>query len=199
LDDLIFNKKKHEYITEEGTKLPSVSEIISCLSNFCYGDVDPFVLQRAAERGTAIHELAQNLDYDGLVDCPAEYSGYMQAYAQFCREHHHLWILKEEPMRCKDDYAGTLDRYGVVDEDNVLIDIKTNSKLSGKQLTLYETQLNLYRRMLEDHEYPVEHMYILHLKKDGEYKLIEVDRTDELANACLTIWKRMHERKRRKK
>ena len=198
MDDLIFKAKKHEYVTEDGKKLPSVSDIISCLSYFCYGEIDKFILEQAAQRGSKIHELTQFLDEVGITECPYELSGYVQAYAKFLNEHEHRWVLTEEPMRYMDDYAGTIDRFGIVDDVKVLLDIKTNSKLSGKQLTLYETQLNLYRRMLENHDYPVERMYILHLKRDGEYKLIDVEKTDELANMCLFIWKKMHERKRRK-
>lgn len=198
MDDLTLTNK-HEYVTEDGKKLPSVSDIISCLSNLCYGNVDKFILEQAAQRGTAVHELTLDLDRHGIVDCPSEYAGYVQAYAKFLTEHVMRWVLKEEAMRYQDEYAGTIDRFGIIDDERVLVDIKTNSKLSGKQLTLYETQLNLYRRMLENHDYPVERMFILHLMRDGEYKLIEVERTDELADMCLFIWKKMHERKRRKK
>ena len=198
MDNVILNVKKHEYITEDGKKLPSVSDIISCLSYFCYGNVDPYILEQAAKRGTDIHQLTIDLEIDGIIDCPEEYSGYLQGYARFLNEHPLYWMFKEEPMRYQDVYAGTIDRYGVVDDKRTLIDIKTNSKLSGKQLKLYETQLNLYRRMLENLEHPVECMFILHLKKDGDYELIKVEKTDELADMCLFIWKTMHERKRRK-
>ena len=66
-------------------------------------------------------------------------------------------------------------------------------------MVVYEAQLNLYRRMLEAHEEKVEQMFILHLKKDGGYTLEEVNIDDRLADDCLNIYKRMHERKRRNK
>jgi hypothetical protein len=52
--------------------------------------------------------------------------------------------------------------------------------------------------MLEAHEEKVEQMYILHLKKDGSYKLIEIPISDELADACLLIHKRINTKSKTK-
>ena len=198
MDDLIFRQKKHEYITSDGKKLPSVSEIISCLSNSVYADVDKDILETAAQRGTAVHELSRELETKRILECPEEYSGYLQAYAKFLQEHSVNWTYIEEPMRHSKGYAGTLDRYGVVDDVCTLLDIKTNSKITGKNLVVYEAQLNLYRKMLEEHWCNPAKLYVLHLMKDGTYELYDIPISDELADICWLIYTRMHERKRRK-
>lgn len=201
MDDLIFIASKHKYITADKKKLPSVSEIIEPLSKLVYGSIDAEVLAIAAMRGSQIHELTVKLDTEKMVEAPYDLSNYLLAYATFLREHTVQWFKRytEEPMRYFDDYAGTIDRFGLVDDKRTLVDIKTSSKITNKNMVVYEAQLNLYRRMLEAHEEKVEQMFILHLKKDGGYTLEEVNIDDRLADDCLNIYKRMHERKRRNK
>lgn len=198
-DDVSLIAKNHKYVTTDGKKLPSVSEIIEPLSKCVYGEIDAEVLAIAAMRGTLIHELTEQLDTQKIIECPEEVSGYLTAYADFLREHSVRWLYTEKALRLDYEYAGTIDRFGFVDDKRVLVDIKTSSKITGKNLVVYEAQLNLYRRMLEAHEERVERMVVLHLKKDGEYTLEEINIDDTLADDCLYIYKRMHERKRRSK
>ena len=193
MDDLIFIAEKHEYITADGKKLSSVSEITEPMSLMLYKSVDPEVLAIAAMRGSAIHEATVILDEHKIAEVSAELGGFVQGYADFVHDHSARWIRKytEQPMRYKDEYAGTIDRFGDVDGKKTLVDIKTCSRIAKKNLSVYEVQLNLYRRMLEAHEEKVEQMFILHLKKDGKYKLIPIPIADELTDACLLIHNRM--------
>ena len=191
--------KGHKYVLADGTKVPSVSEIIEPLSKLVYGDIDTEVLAWAQMRGTAVHELTVKLDNERIAEAPYELSGYLEAYAKFLQEHKVRWIYTEKPFAKDREYAGTIDRYGFVDDIRTILDIKTSSKITGKNLVVYEAQLNLYRRMLEAHEEQVNRLVILHLKKDGGYTLEEINIDDRLADDCLNIYKRMHERKRRTK
>ena len=199
MDDVIFIAKKHKYMTKDEKVLPSVSEIISPLSKTIYDSVDPEVLAVAALKGSTIHGYTVELDNAQIIECEEELSGYLLAYVKAVREHDIHWRkdMTEKPMRYFDEYAGTIDRYGDVDGKKTLVDIKTPSSMPNKKLVVYEAQLNLYRRMIEAHEEKVEQMYVLHLKKDGEYSLIEIPIDDTLADMCLYIHKRMKERKRR--
>ena len=74
-----------------------------------------------------------------------------------------------------------------------MLDIKTSSTI---QKPLYTAQLNLYRKMLPD---PIEQLVILHLKKDGTYKLIDIPIEDTLADACVTLHEALNKKKRSKK
>ena len=193
MDDVILIAETHEYVTTDGLKLPSVSDITSLVSNLIYKSIDPEVVAMAAMRGSAIHGYTVELDDKNVVECPKELSGYLQAYVNACNEHDMRWFKNytEQAMRYGKEYAGTIDRFGDVDGKKTLVDIKTNSRITKQNLVAYETQLNLYRWMLEAHEEKVEQLLILHLKKDGKYKLIEIPISDELATACLMIYKRM--------
>lgn len=191
--------KGHKYVLADGTKVPSVSEIIEPLSKCVYGDIDPEVLAWAQMRGTAVHELTVKLDKEKIAEAPYELSGYLEAYAKFLKEHNVRWIYTEKAFSKDREYAGTIDRYGFVDDIRTILDFKTSSKITGKNLVVYEAQLNLYKQMLEAHEEKVDRLVILHLKKDGEYTLEEIQIDNTLADMCLYISKRMKERKRRKK
>ena len=73
------------------------------------------------------------------------------------------------------------------------MDIKTSSTLKKP---LYTAQLNLYRMMLPE---PVDALYILHLKPNGTYKLVELPIDDALANACITLHIALKKKKRTRK
>lgn len=193
MDDLIFIAEKHQYITADGLRLSSVSDVIASMSLLLYRNVDPELMAIAAMKGTAVHGAAVVLDEQKIAEVPAEYGGYLQGYVDFIHKHGVRWYRKytEQPMRLGNEYAGTIDRFGTVDDRKTLVDIKTSSRITKKNLAVYEAQLNLYRRMLEAHEEKVEQMFILHLKKDGKYKLYEIPISDELADACLLIHNRM--------
>lgn len=54
-----FDETKHVYATPEGVRVPSVSELLRPLTASVYSEVDPEVLRRAAEFGTAVHEIGR--------------------------------------------------------------------------------------------------------------------------------------------
>lgn len=197
MDELIFKAKKHEYVLN-GKKIPSVSDKIKFLSNMVYGEVDPIALEIAAEKGTMVHEYTVKLEKEKTVECPSSIAGYITGFSKFLSSNDTSTTFSEKAFAYKEEFAGTIDRYMKLDGKDTLLDIKTNSKLTNKNLVVYEAQLNLYRMMLEDNGYNVEQMYILHLMKDGEYKLYEIPIDNTLADMCLYINRRMNERKRRK-
>jgi hypothetical protein len=153
-------------------------------------------MEAAAERGTAVHEAAQQLDSTGTADIPDEYAPYLQAYAAFLREHDVEWMLIEQPLYHPQHlYAGTIDRYGTVDGFHTLVDLKTT-------YTIYKplcgAQLNLYRLMLIIRGYPVQRLAILHLKKDGTYRFVRFDIDDIIPNALLALHNALRKRKKKR-
>lgn len=190
---LLFFDEGHKY-TLDGEELPSVSQLTRFISREIYGDVGQFNLDRAAERGTAVHKATELLDKYGTAEIDEDISPYLKAYIAFRKEHKCEWQKIEYATHHPDNlYAGTLDRVGMVDGKLVVLDIKTSSTI---QKPLYTAQLNLYRKMLPG---PIEQLVILHLKKDGTYKLIDIPIDDTLADACITMHEALKKKKRSKK
>jgi hypothetical protein len=190
---LLFFDEGHKY-TLDGEELPSVSELTRFISREIYGDVGQFNLDRAADRGTAVHKATELLDKYGTVEIDEDISPYLKAYIAFRKEHKCEWQKIEYATHHPENlYAGTLDRVGTVDGKLAILDIKTSSTI---QKPLYTAQLNLYREMLPD---PIEQLIILHLRKDGTYKLIDIPIEDTLADACVTLHEALKKKKRSKK
>ena len=191
---LLFFDQGHRY-TLDGEEVPSVSELCRFISREIYGDVSQFNLDRASDRGTRVHKACEALDVYEKVEVTDDIAPYVQSYLKFRQEHKIKWHMVEQSMaHQKERYAGTIDRYGEVDGIKALVDFKT-SFIVHKRLAL--AQLNLYRWMVEDEGHAVEKQYILHLTKDG-YRLVEIERRDDIPIALLTLH-RLMQKKRRKK
>lgn len=192
--DLLFREKDHIY-TIGGEVLPSVSELCSPLHRDTYKDVPAWQMEAAAERGTAIHLASQALDNTGCVSCEEEYVPYVSAYRDFLLDCAPVWILTECAMYHPElRYAGTPDRYGLMDGKHTLVDVKTTYSVYKH---LCRAQLNLYRLMLIAKGFPVDQMLILHLKRDGTYKLVEIKEDVALAMALITIHNARPKRRRK--
>ena len=198
-EELVFQEKGHKYFLD-GEEIPSVSEITRFLSREVYGEIDSITLSRAAEKGTAIHKLTETLDREGSVECnDPDYAGYLEAYVKFHQEHEVKWQLIEQPIHMELDYAGTIDRYGLVDGIPCIVDIKTSRSVGKIHQVIYTAAQNMYRMALEDMGWIVSKLYILQLKPDGNYKLIQLPIDFSLAHSCLTLHAAFTAARRKKK
>jgi hypothetical protein len=135
-----FDKVRHCY-TVDGLAIPSVTEILAPLNSFRYVKAD--VLRAARERGTAVH-VSCELDDQGVLDeasvAPA-LAGYLAAWRLFRKTNDTHWIMVEAPVfNPQMGYAGTVDRYGFIDGEKAVLDIKSGSSLyppTGPQLAAY--------------------------------------------------------------
>ncbi len=191
---IILDEDVHQY-TVDGEEVPSVSELTRFISKEIYGDVVQSTLDAAADRGTRVHKGAEALDKFGTVEIEDELLPYLQAYVSFVKEHKPEWEKIEWPVNNGMLYAGTIDRYGILDTKRSIVDIKTTSRISPGHRVLYTAAQNLYRMAIEEN-HPVEQIVILQLKKDGTYKCIELEIQDELANACIVLSQALKRRRR---
>lgn len=178
-----------------GQIVPSVSELCRFLSREVYADISPTQLENAAQRGTAVHAATVELDATGTVECDDAILPYLQAYAQFLREHDVRWELTEHPLAHQQLlYAGTIDRAGWVDGHYAIVDFKTTSAV---QKTLVKAQLNGYFKLMEYNPQPVTRLYCLQLMDNGRYRLypVAIDSTEFMAMYRLHCsLKRKHKR-----
>lgn len=182
---LIFFEADHSYEVD-GKKLPSVSEIIRFLSREIYANATQYQLDHAADRGTRVHKACENIDRYGSCEVDAEIEPYVMAYIQFLKDKKPEWKLIETSLcDLHDGFAGTLDRYGVIDGKLVIVDLKSNSSIKPVLVT---AQLNGYRCLALENEYKVNAIASLHLKKDGKYSYVERPIGDTFY-ACLMLHK----------
>ena len=188
-----FDAEKHEY-TWEGQKIPSVSDILAPLSAERYGEINPAVLQQAAARGTAVHEICEAMDYGLDPEIEPGLEGYAQAYSDFLRDYFPKWELIEQIVYYRVDgdvytapplFCGTVDRYGTIDDKPAVLDIKTYASLTTDSMISASCQTAMYRTAIfsavpiEDlHKAEETRRYLLHLKKDGSYRLVDLNKFD---------------------
>ena len=178
-----FDEEKHKY-SVGGIKIPSVSEILAPLSAERYGELNPWMVKAAAQRGTAVHEGTQLIDFDIAPEYDAEIDGYLMAYQMFLLEHDAEWGFIEGTVgyiRAENElplYCGTIDRYGVVDGIPAVLDIKTYASLSTDSQLAASCQTSLYADALESNGFEVTDRLLLHLRKDGTYRLVDLGEWD---------------------
>lgn len=192
-----FSPEDHVY-TCEGEVVPSVTQILRFCSKEVYGPVNEDVLKNAARRGTLVHESCEAIDKHGACFQDPEIENYLTAYYEFLIDHKPKWLGIEQLLFSeKNWYAGTADRIGKLDgtDETCLIDLKTTSAVK-KQLV--QPQLLAYKTAWEENNNStIDKLMILHLRKDGTYKLIEFEQDDSVWNACLTLHKAFPKRKKR--
>lgn len=185
-----FDEEKHEY-SVGGVVIPSVSDILSPLSEGRYKDINPAILEQAAARGTAVHEACELIDYGAEPEEDPETDGYVYAYETFLMEHEVEWELIEgtvafyRGLPFSDGelpvYCGTVDRYGKLDGLNAVVDIKTYASMTSDAQISASCQTQLYKDAIySTHGQPETptRRFVLHLRKDGTYRLIDLDRFD---------------------
>lgn len=119
---------------------------------------------------------------------------YIQAYVNYRKEHKADWKLIEfATYNPTLKYAGTVDR---LSKDGTLLDIKTSYTVHKPMVT---AQLSLYKMMLEEQGEKVKKLQILQLKKDGTYKIVDVDFDKDVAMACVNLHNLLKVKPRKKK
>ena len=196
-----FDEATHTY-TLDGKELPSVTHIIRYLAVDKANNADQNMALIARERGSAVHEATVMYDYSGEIpdDFPTEYAPYMEAYVQFCRDYCIKWELIEHQMGNETlGFAGTLDRFGVIDDKLCILDIKTSYKVDIPSLS---AQLTAYHDLLLNEQFErLENTNIRHLglqlMRTGKYRLYETDceKGSDLFYSCLRIYKTMERMK----
>ena len=162
--ELTFDEYTHTYRLDE-LILPSVTTLMKPLTDDLYRAIEPEVLDRAAQRGTAIHNAIENYIEFGVRDIPPLYAGYFEAFIQWWERR------KPEPLALEKRvyhkilrYAGTADLICMIDGRLTLVDYKSSAQINKK---LCAVQLEGYDRAFESHRVEIEQRFILHLSSEG--------------------------------
>ncbi len=171
--ELTFNEFNHTYWLDE-LVIPSVTTLMKPLSDDFYRAVDPEMLEKAAKRGTAIHNAVENFAQFGIEDIPPVYGGYFQAFRTW-------WELRKPEVLATEcrvyhkilRYAGTADLICVIGGRVTLVDYKSSAQVNSK---LCAVQLEGYDRAFESHGVKIDDRMILHLSRDGKYSEVPFQR-----------------------
>ena len=193
---ITFDPDTHTY-TLDGHEAPSVTEITRFL-HYKAEYADKESRDRAARRGTAIHELTALIDYGEQVEVPPELRGYIQAWENFKRDYR-VEILSIEQMvggylfngkRCP--LCGIMDRRVKIEEQEGILDIKTGSAVNKIAL---QSQLNGYDNLDEDHVN--DFLMGVYLKSDATYTVYCAPRNHILVVLLYEIYLAEKESKKR--
>lgn len=178
--EITFFPDEHKYIVD-GKEVPSVTTILNYMSDVEYGKIPQATLDQAARRGTLVHEYTELIDCDALPDeIEYEVVGYLKAYKAFLRDYKPDWLLIEAPVYSEAGFAGTVDRFGYIDGEWCVLDIKTVSSPTKMQKFTVSAQTQAYEIGIEEtYNYITEGRYALYLASDGEYNLVNLWKYDD--------------------
>ena len=171
--EIEFDEKKHQYKVDDKV-VPSVTEILEHLTAPGYNKINPSILEEAKERGTAVHELTEDID----LGFPPEYidpfvAGYALAYMKFLGDYDVEWeYIEHQFYEPKMGFCGTIDRVGKIDGCDCVLDIKTASSPSADQKIAVVCQTSAYGFAMFDRAV-MYRRYALYLHNDGTYELMD--------------------------
>lgn len=181
-DVLEYIDETHTYLVN-GVIVPSVTQILHKIFPTKYEGIDPEILQKAAKRGTYVHESIQVYEETGFDSETQELHDWKflkKAYKFECLKNEIPVIIRIGNFIC----AGRLD---LVLRENGLIglgDIKATSVLDKEYLTW---QLNLYRIGYQQcYNEKIEFLRGIHLRK-GVRKYVQLPIKEDYIkeNICL--------------
>lgn len=188
---LTFNEAKHEYRLD-GQVLPSVTQVIQAAGLIDKSWFDEY----SRGRGVAVHMATAMLDGDELDEQSVDPAivGYIAAWRKFVTESGFDASFIEARccnLTCR--YAGTIDRAGIMNGRQAVIDIKTGAlnPVVGVQLAAYQA---MYHQTFNTPGSPPAKTYAVQLKEDGSYSMREYLPRENwpVFLACLNIfnWKK---------
>lgn len=138
-----------------------------------FSAIPPAVLEKARQRGTAVHAACQYHDEGDLDEASLDpqVAGYVTGYRRFLADSGCNVISIEEPViHYELGYRGTLDRVAWMTGERAVIDIKATATLSPTTAIQTAAYLLAYNVTTSA---PATRRYGLHLKAAGVYSLTE--------------------------
>ena len=191
--ELSFREEDHRYFLN-GAEIPSVTSLMKPLSNEFYKEVSPEILNKAANRGTIVHNACENYALYGVEDICPEYAGYFAAFLNWWNENNPSPLATEVKVYHRIlRYAGKADLLCLINGRVTLVDYKTSSQVNKM---LCGVQLEGYDRAFESHGIKIEDRLILHLCRNGLYSAVPFEKSSKrwsVFSALLTIRNYMNE------
>lgn len=183
---VLFKEDTHQYFREsDGKELSGITALLQRqLFPHEYDSVPKYILQRAADYGTAVHKSCEEFDAEWKHDGTIE----LQDYIDICKKYGLQHQASEYTVTDGENYASNIDKvYRTSDTTFSIGDLKTYyGKLKGEKLEKCRWQLSIYAYLfeLQNKKAKVDKIFVIHLrnkqKKNGTFdhvkELIYVDR-----------------------
>lgn len=173
---VVFDDLKHWYYYE-GVRLPSVTTILkACGLATNFSTVPPDVLERARQRGVAVHSMCEAIDKgESIPSDLGQFDGYASAYRSFVADSSYRSIAVEVTLHHpRLRYAGRCDKVGWLNGVRALIDAKSSRTMDHKytavQCAAYRGAWNAMNPTEQ-----IGRIAGLQLRPDGQYALTEYD------------------------
>lgn len=177
-----FDEVTHIYKVD-GVELPSVTTITSVLSSLEYKGVDPEILKKAGEKGSAVHKAIEDYLLWGEYELNIQYEPYMEQFKK-ALEKEKFETKKTEFKLTNGEICGTLDNMSSLSGDVIIIDYKTTATIHKK---LLEAQFGGYKILCDSNNIKVDKWYGLFLNKKG-YKFKEIKPNVDVFLKCKELY-----------
>jgi hypothetical protein len=186
-----FNEEKHAYTNEAHAVIPSVTQILGTVYGTGLENAPAYFVNRAADKGTAIHKAIESYLNDGKKSTIKEFIVWQKWYEGFKNKpfDSEKIIYAQTPNGA---FAGTLDFLC----DGWVYDWKTCKTATRQQIQKWQKQLSFYTYALRQMGYAVnEPGKILHLT--DTYEVINVDYLgDEFVEKTMALYKEIKDGKK---
>lgn len=163
--ETFYDEETHKYYVDNVEK-PSVTEIANPISFERLNALQMALIERARQRGSRCHELAEKYLLLGELDTEeieAEYFPYIQQFVLWVKTYRPKVLFTERRLFGK-DFCGTLDLLCEIDGKVINVDYKFTSAIDKKSLSV---QLEGYYRLSKENGIHIDESWFLHVKKDG--------------------------------
>lgn len=173
-ETISFDPTTHTYSLLSREIVPSVTQVLERSGLADYSSIDPDVLKRAQERGTAVHLACELYDAGNPL---AESVGpkivpYLDAWKRFRAESRAV-VLRSEHLvyHPRWRYAGTLDRVVLLNGRVTVLDLKTAAGIEPWVELQTAAYLHAWNEETENPQLRSWSHAAIRLRKDGTYRL----------------------------
>lgn len=169
---ITFDEKKHVYTTENGKVIPSVTQILGKVYGTGLENAPSYFVERAAEKGTAIHKEIENYIQTGETSQSKEFQAWLKVFKNtipvMAKQGSEMIIFADTKYG---QFAGTVDLLG----NGFLYDWKTCKTATRQQIQKWQKQLSFYCYALRQMGHVVnEPLKIVHVN-GSNLEVINVD------------------------
>lgn len=138
---ITFDEKKHAYTDEKGNQIPSVTQILGKVYGTGLEKAPSYFVERAAEKGTAIHKEIETYIQTGEMGQSKEFKAWLEIFKislHFMdKQGSEMIIFADTPYG---QFAGTVDLLA----NGFLYDWKTCKTATRAQIAKWQKQLSFY-------------------------------------------------------